>query len=97
MIVVKRGIHTQTVQLTETRKRCEVCGLLSEILPWMIASSEASDFGCRREVVKCLKNILPSYFQEVMDSSGRLLYQDIAPFLSVIGNNLHLMALLTPR
>ena len=48
-------------------------------LPCMITSSEASNFGCRREAVKCLENILPSCFHEVMDSSGRLLYQDTTP------------------
>ena len=32
------------------------------------------------EVVKCLENIFPSCFHEVMDSSGRLLYHVIAPF-----------------
>ena len=65
-------------------------------LPCMIASSEASDLGCQREAVKCLENILPSCLHEVMDSSGKLLYHAIAPFLRVVEKSLHLMAPLTP-
>ena len=64
-------------------------------LPCMISSSEAFDLGCRREVVKCLENIFPSCFHEVMASSGRRLYHAIAPFLRVVEKSLHLIAPLT--
>jgi hypothetical protein len=32
-----------------------------------------------------------SSFHESMDSGGRFLYHDMAPFLKVVGNNLHLI------
>ncbi|MCI89039.1 hypothetical protein A2U01_0110327, partial [Trifolium medium] len=46
-----------------------------------MASRVASVFGCLGEAVKCWVNWRQSYLHESMDSGGRLLYQDMAPFL----------------
>ncbi|MCI69384.1 hypothetical protein A2U01_0090646 [Trifolium medium] len=56
-----------------------------------MASRVASVFGCFREAVKCAVNWRQSSLHESMDSVGRFLYQDMAPFLKVVGNNLHLI------
>src|ERR1044072_659422 len=57
----------------------------------MMASREASVFGCLREAVNVLVNWALSSLQECMDPGGKLLYQSIAVFLRVVGNNLHLI------
>src|ERR1044072_6532880 len=51
----------------------------------MMASREASVFGCLREVVNVLVNWALSSLQECMDPGGKLLYQSIAVFLRVVG------------
>src|SRR3954469_15589274 len=53
-------------------------------VPWMTASRDASDFGCRREAVKWLEKSFLSSAQEWMELGGRFLYQVIAPFLRVV-------------
>lgn len=51
-----------------------------------MASNEASDLGFLREVVKYRENSQPKPFQDVIDSSDRLLYRGISPFRNVVGN-----------
>lgn len=61
----------------------------------MIASSVSTDWGCRREAVKCLVNYALSCAQEFIDSEASFLYKSMDPFLSVNRNSLHLMKLPT--
>ena len=77
--------------------KCSIYVRRDSFMSWIIASSDAYGFGCRREAVKFLENIFPSCFQEVIDSAGRLLYQAMAPFLRVVRNNLYLVVPFTPR
>ncbi|MCI57617.1 hypothetical protein A2U01_0078868, partial [Trifolium medium] len=65
--------------------------------PWKIASKVATVFGCRREAVRCLQNCSIRSLHEDTDRGAKLWYQAMAPFLSVVGKSLHLMAPLTMR
>ena len=57
----------------------------------MIASRAASVFGCQRDALKELMNWFLRFLQEVIELGTRFLYQSIAVFPKVMGNNQHLI------